>query len=314
MKYAKKFKKILAKLDSIEDQQCQALKKEIELLAEIYSKKEARSEKIIKISDKQQKAILKLNEELDDYKSNLEKKVEEEVLKRQKQEDLLIEQSRLAALSEMINAVAHQWMQPLNIICMHTEVLTIQAKKNNGLDPQRVEFFKKDTLSQVNHLIETLNNFRNFFQPIKGHHAFMIANAIESVLYLINNDLKKYAIEVEFNKENNFTLHGNENEFKHIFINLINNSKYAFLENKIANRKITIKLFPDEKKIEYSDNAGGIDEKILPSLFDMHISTKGENGTGMGLYMSQQIAHKHKGKLIAENIGNGAKFTFIYKG
>ena len=74
MKYTKKFNTILAKLDTIEDDECQALKKEIEQLAEIYLKKEARLEKIIKISDKQQKAILELNEELDEYKENLEKK------------------------------------------------------------------------------------------------------------------------------------------------------------------------------------------------------------------------------------------------
>jgi signal transduction histidine kinase len=214
----------------------------------------------------------------------------------------------------MINAVAHQWMQPLNVISMQTEVLNIEAKKNNGLAPQKVEKFRRATFEQVNHLIETLNNFRNFFQPINGLSTFRIVHAIESVLHLVDNELKKYAIELEFNKENDFTLVGNENEFKHIFINLINNSKYAFLENHITNRKIKIELFPKEKRIEYSDNAGGIDEKILPSLFAMHSSTKGEHGTGMGLYMSQQIAHKHKGKLIAENIDNGAKFTFIYEG
>ena len=314
MKYTKKFNEILEKLEHIDDEECKSVKQEIQLLADIYLKKEARLEKIIKLSDKQQKAILELNEELDDYKSNLEKKVAEEIAKRQKQEELLMEQTRLAALSEMINAVAHQWMQPLNVICMQTEVLNLEAKKNNGIAPKKVEDFKKSTLTQVNHLVETLKNFRNFFLPIQGESTFFIANAIESVLQLVDNELQKYAITVEFNKEKNFTLIGNENEFKHIFINLINNSKYAFLENNIHNRNISIKLFADQKKIEYVDNAGGIDEKILPSLFEMHISTKGENGTGMGLYMSQQIAHKHNGQLIAENSDDGAKFTFIYKG
>ena len=314
MKYTRKFKEILSKLNEIDDEECQALKDEINELADIYLQKETRLEKIIKLSDKQQKAILELNEELDDYKSNLEQKVQEEIVKRQKQEALLLEQTRLAALSEMINAVAHQWVQPLNVICMRTEVLIIEAKKNNGLAPTKVQEFKKNIFIQVNHLIETLHNFRNFFQPIKGVHTFTIVHALESVLQLLHDDLSKHAIEIQFNKESKFSLTGNENEFKHIFINLINNSKYAFLENKIQNRKIVIELFPDENKIEYSDNAGGIDEKILPSLFEIRSSTKGENGTGMGLYMSQQIAHKHNGKLIATNIENGAKFTFIYKG
>jgi len=314
MKYTRKFKEIVSKLNKIDDEECQALKNEIELLADIYLKKETRLEKIIKLSDKQQKAILELNEELDDYKSNLEKKVQEEIAKRQKQEELLLEQSRLAALSEMINAVAHQWMQPLNLISMQTEVLAMEAKKNDGLALSNVELFKKNTRAQINHLIETLNNFRNFFQPIKRQSSFKIVHAIESVIDLVQNELKKYAIDIEFNKDGDFTLMGNENEFKHIFINFINNSKYAFLEKNVQNRKITINLSPSEKKIEYMDNAGGIDEEVLPSLFEMHASTKGERGTGMGLYMSQLIAHKHNGQLTAQNIDNGAKFTFIFKG
>jgi len=313
MKYTKKFNNILEKLDDIDDRECQSLKKEIEKLAEVYVKKESRLDKIIKISDKQQKAILELNEELDDYKSNLEKKVEEEIAKRHKQEELLLEQSRLAALSEMINAVAHQWMQPLNLIWMQTEVLSMEAKKNDGLALSDIEVFKKNTRRQINHLIETLNNFRNFFQPIKGVSTFNIVKALESVVDLVHNELQRYAIEIEFNRDKDFSLMGNENEFKHIFINFINNSKYAFLENNIQNRKITINIFPSEKRIEYIDNAGGIDEKVISSLFEMHSSTKGEKGTGMGLYMSQLIAHKHKGQLVAQNTDDGAKFTFIYK-
>jgi C4-dicarboxylate-specific signal transduction histidine kinase len=314
MKYTKKFKEILAKLDKIDANEGEILKNEIQQLAEIYTKKESRLEKIIKLSDKQQKAILELNEELDEYKSNLERKVEEEILKRQEQEELLLEQNRLAALSEMINSVAHQWVQPINIIWMDTELLTIQAKKKNGLSVEDIEIFEKKSYKQINHLMETLNNFRNFFQPAKALRTFMVDRAIESVLNLVHNELQKYTITVEFNREDTFSLLGNENEFKHIFINLINNSKDTFIENDIKERKITIKLFSKEKKIEFIDNAGGIDEKILPSLFKMHSSTKGEHGTGLGLYMSQQIAHKHNGYLVAENFAQGAKFTFIYRG
>ena len=68
-----------------------------------------------------------------------------------------------------------------------------------------------------------------------------------------------------------------------------------------------------EKKIEIIDNAGGIDEKIMPNLFRAGCTTKGEKGSGMGLYMSAQIAKKHNGQLLAENSAEGAKFTFILK-
>jgi len=314
MKYNKKFQEILLRLEAIDDEECQSLQSEIQILADIYSKKDTRLNKIIKQSDKQQRAILELNEELDIYKNDLEKKVLEEIEKRKSQEDLLYEQSRLASMAEMIDAVAHQWMQPLNIIWMQTELLHMEAKKNNGLTSQRVDEFKLNSSKQVNHLVETLKNFRTFFRPVNEKSLFSIKSAINSVINLIQEDLIKYSIDFTLNVDAGFTILGNENEFRHILLNFINNSKYAFLKNETTNRKITINILQDEKKLEYIDNAGGIKESMLDNLFKMHTSTKGNEGTGIGLYMSKQIANKHNGELYAENFHDGAKFTFIYKG
>jgi len=310
MRYNKKFQEILKRLEHIDDEECQSLKAEIEILSEIYKKKDERLNKIIKISDKQQMAIVSLHEELDSYKNNLEEKVQEEIAKRKAQEDLLFEQTRLAMIAEMIDAVAHQWMQPLNILTMNTELLAIEAYKNNGADPKTIEKFKTTFTKQMDHLLSTLDNFRSFFRPIQEEQEFSLAKAIQSVLNLVDDDLVKYSIKVDFDAKDDFSINGNENEFRHIILNFISNSKYAFLEKKIEHRKIQIRLLGKEKKLEYSDNAGGIDPNVLETLFEMHTSTKGTKGTGIGLYMSQQIAHKHKGKLLAENIDNGAKFTF----
>jgi len=314
MKYDKKFQEILQRLSKIDDEECQKLKDEIEVLAGIYAKKDKRLNKIIKLSDNQQKVVLNLNEELDAYKLNLEQKVEEEIKKRKEQEDLLLEQSRLASIAEMIDAVAHQWIQPLNIMWMKTDLLNLEAKKNNGVTPQKITQFKEDSFEQINHLLETLRNFRNFFRPIKEHTPFQLSEIIQSVLDLIRDELTKYSIKVEINIKDDFTIFGNENEFKHIILNLISNSKYAFIENEIKDRKIIINILKKENKLEYIDNAGGIDKEIINILFDMNTTTKGENGTGMGLYMSQKIAQKHKGKLFVENLNDGAKFTFLYEG
>jgi signal transduction histidine kinase len=314
MKYNKKFQEILDRLEQIDDEECQSLQKEIQVLADIYQKKDSRLNKIIKLSDKQQQALLELNEELDSYKNNLELKVQEEIEKRKEQEDLLFEQSRLAQIAEMIDAVAHQWMQPLNIIWMNTELLNLEAKKNNGVTPQKVTEYKESNFTQVNHLLETLRNFRSFFKPTTKKSTFSLAKTIESVLNLVQDELIKHAIEVELHVENDFSLLGNENEFKHILLNFINNSKYAFLENEIVKRKIVFILSNDEKKLIYRDNAGGIKEELLENLFEMHTSSKGENGSGIGLYISQQIAQKHQGHIVARNYEDGAEFTFIYEG
>ena len=310
MKYNKKFEKIIEKLSHIDHKNCPTIKQDIHSLSDLYNKKNERLDKIIKQSDKQQMAILKLNEEIDDYKKNLETKVAEEIHKREQQENLLIEQSRLASIATIIDAVAHQWIQPLNILSMHIELLKLEAKKNNGVSPKIVNAFKENSFAQIQHLNVTLNNFRQFFRPIDKLQPFSVYKALQSVLALIEDELVKYAIKIDVDAEEDFTIMGNENEFKHILLNLLNNSKYAFLHNSIQKRVIRIIISKQDKKIDVIDNAGGIDKEILNDIFTMNVTNKGDKGTGIGLYLSSQIAKKHKGKLFAKNIKNGAKFTF----
>jgi len=312
MRYNKKFQQILNRLEKIDDEECQELKKEIQILSDLYEKKDQRLNKIVKLSDTQQKAILELHEELDTYKKTLEEKVQDEIKKRKEQEELLLERSRLAALAEMIDAVAHQWMQPLNIIWMQTELLHLDAKKNNGIDEKRVDSYKGMLSEQMNHLLDTLRNFRTFFRPVDEQKPFLLTEAVESVLSLVADELQKYSIEVILDTEKDFSIVGNVHEFKHILLNFINNSKYAFIANKIKERKVYITIDATRHILEYRDNAGGIDESVLDTLFDMHTSTKKNEGTGIGLYMSQQIAKKHNGILRAHNYQDGAKFVFHY--
>ena len=313
MKYNKKFEKILAKLETIDDEECQSLKKEIEALSLIYKKKDERLHKIIKLSDKQQMAILELNEELDSYKNNLEKKVQDEMEKRVLQEELLFEQSRLAAMAEMIDAVAHQWMQPLNILHMNIDFLDFKAEESGNISASTIKEFKENSFTQIRHLIDTLDNFRQFFRPLGERKTFSLQSAVTSVVNLIKDELIKHDIDVNVNVEKDFFIMGNENEFKHIILNLISNAKYAFMENEIKEKEITVNIFGDKNTMEIIDNAGGIDESIIDDIFQMHVSSKGEDGSGIGLYMSAQIAKKHNGELRVENVENGAKFTFTLK-
>ena len=313
MKYNKKFNQIIEKLSQIEDEECQGIREEMMALLSIYRKKDKRLHRIIKLSDTQQMAMVELHEELHQYKTKLEQKVEKEIQKRIHQEELLFEQSRLVAIAEMMNAVAHQWTQPLNILSMQMNILSLEANKNNGVSPESIKRFKEDGFLQIQHLTDTLHNFRYFFKPIKESKPFFLKPMVQSVLMLIKEDLIKYAIEIELDVEEDFQLKGHENEFKHILLNLINNAKYAFLQNQIFERKIQIIITGTDKKLQVIDNAGGIPLNIIDTLFDIHVTSKGDAGTGIGLYMSRQIAQKHQGELHVKNTKNGAKFTFQLK-
>jgi len=112
-------------------------------------------------------------------------------------------------------------------------------------------------------------------------------------------------------QEDSILVHGSRNEFKHLILNIISNAKDAFNENKIQKRTIDISLISDEngKRMLIQDNAGGIRENIIKDIFKANFTTKSEGkGTGIGLYMSMQIANKHNATIRAENIGKGACF------
>ena len=309
MQYTKKFQSILDKVSSMKTSECQEIKKELLELSVLYKKKSDRLDKTMHHLDKQQLAILQLNEELNEYRTNLEKKVEEEIQKREAQEAILLEQSRLASIAAIIDAVAHQWRQPLNILSMRVELLHLEARKNDGVSQESVTKFRKHFLTQIRHLNDTLQNFRQFFRPIKEKQTFSVQQALQSVLNLIQDELIKHTIEITINEED-FEIAGNENEFKHIFLNLFSNAKDAFIANEITNRKITVHISTADKSLCVTDNAGGIDPNLLESIFSMHVTSKGDQGTGIGLYMSAQIAAKHHGKLTAYNTQDGAAFTF----
>jgi len=309
MLYNKKFEQIIERLAQVEDDECQSIQKEMLILSELYRKKDARLHKIIKLSDKQQMSIIELNEELDSYKETLEHRVEEETEKRLLQEDLLLEQSRLASIAEMIDAVAHQWVQPLNILSMQIELLKMETITNRGTTQDRVQKFNNDAILQINHLSSSLENFRHFFRPAKKLKQFSISEIVDSVLLLVKDEFEKYDVNIEVEVVQDFKLLGNENEFKHIVINIINNAKHIFLKRAIEDRKIVVRILGNKKEIEIIDNAGGVDEGIIADIFKMN-TTSETKGTGIGLYMSQKIAHKHHGVLSVENAQNGAKFIF----
>jgi len=313
MKYNKKFDLVIDKLSSINNEDCLTILEEVKKLSEIYQKKDDRLNKIIKVSDKQQMAILNLNEELDIYKNRLEDRVEEEMSKREKQEKILFEQSRLASIAEMIDAVAHQWIQPLNIISIQMSLMHLETHKNNGIPPKEVDAYRDKISMQITHLTETLNNFRDFFRPIDIDRLFSVRKEVNSILRLISDDMVMHNINIEMHSDGDFNISGNKNEFKHILLNFLSNAKYEFLQNNIKNRIIHIDISKNKKSIDVIDNAGGIDKRIIDDIFKMHITTKEGNGTGIGLYMSQKIANKHNAELFASNINNGAKFTFKIK-
>jgi signal transduction histidine kinase len=232
------------------------------------------------------------------------------------QEEMLIQQSKMAAMGEMMDSVAHQWKQPLNALTLYSELIRNDFEEGS-VDQAYIEKFRKDIQTQIDHMVTTLDEFRSFFRPDKERAEFNLLDVVNSALFLAKDDILKHHILVRIEQKDTIIIDGYANEFKHLILNIINNAKDAFLEHDVKQRLIRIRLIADTsgKRLEIEDNAGGIPETVIDTLFKANVTTKKESkGTGIGLYMSQKIARKHNALLKAENREQGACFIVIFQG
>ena len=237
----------------------------------------------------------------------LDKKIEEEVAKSHKKDAMMQEQTKLAAMGEMIGAVAHQWRQPLN--ALNINIQNLDDDFEEGLiNKEFIESFIQKNTEIIQFMSDTIDDFRNFFRIDKEKVDFSVLDTLKKVLNMQSSVLKNYNIAVEIIGED-FIINGLKNEFAQVIMSLISNAKDALIENKVKNAKITINLSDD--KIIISNNGTGIDEKIINRVFEPYFTTKEQGrGTGMGLYMSKMIIENNmNGKISVENIDDGVSFT-----
>ncbi len=230
-------------------------------------------------------------------------------------EEMLIQQSKMALMGEMMDSVAHQWKQPLNALTLYSELIRNDFE-DGVVDKAYIEEYRKNLQVQIDHMINTLDEFRSFFRPNKEQEKFKLINIVNSALFLAKDDILKHRILVQVIQEDDIEIIGYPNEFKHLILNIINNAKDAFIENTVEKRLVTIALIASEEgdKLEICDNAGGIPEEVIEDIFEANVTTKEEGkGTGIGLYMSRQIAHKHHASIEVENRDNGACFIIAFR-
>ncbi len=232
-----------------------------------------------------------------------------------KKDKMLAQQSKMAAMGEMMDAVAHQWKQPLNSLSMMNDMLKDDFE--NGLvDTAYIADLNKVTEMQITHMVNTLNEFRTFFRPSADTDNFYISTCLNSVQVLMKDELIQNNINIFIDIETDITVHGLINEFKHLFLNLLSNSIDSFNERQVSQRNVYIKSFLKKEKmyITFEDNAGGIPLNAINDIFKPNVTTKKEGkGTGIGLYMSKQIVQKHHGKIEVKNSDLGALFTITLR-
>ncbi len=249
---------------------------------------------------------------LEKLNDNLQAQVEKGIEEIRNKERLLAKQSKMAALGEMIDAIAHQWKTPLAVTKLYSQQIEYEIENNDYSVDEIKDFFQRQ-YSQIDHLVETIDEFRSFFRPgLDKAEKVKIYTLVESVQKLMKDELIKNQINLEVIGDKEIEFFVIPNEFKHILINLISNARDAFNSNHIKTRNITITIEKTEQYniLEVIDNGGGIPQSILNKIFNPHFTTKGDSeGTGIGLYLTKQIVEKLDGSIEVKNIPNGACFT-----
>ncbi|QSZ43009.1 PAS domain S-box protein [Sulfurimonas aquatica] len=238
-----------------------------------------------------------------------EKKLEDEL---HKQEEIMLSQSRHAAMGEMIGMIAHQWRQPISTIAMGANNIIVDTALGT-INDASLEKFATEILEQTQHLSKTIDDFRDFFKPNKKREDTQFSLVLEEALSIIGSSLVNHNVEVIKEIKSQLIISTYSRELLQVYINLIKNAKEALLENEIKDAKIFITIREDEQDIitEICDNAGGVEPELLEKIFEPYFTTKDErNGTGLGLYMSQTIVEKHLGgTLSVKNTKEGACFS-----
>jgi PAS domain S-box-containing protein len=249
--------------------------------------------------------------QLRELNSTLEKRVQEEVTKNREKDMILIQQNRQAALGEILDHIAHQWKQPLNILNLIMYELEYTHSKGELTEEQIKKTVDKVTALTEN-MSQTIDVFRDFYRPDKEKTVFSVKESIDKALSFIVPALRFNSIEVELVVEQELSAIGYPKEYAQVFLNIMANARDALKERGAVKPLIKIRAFADADKaiVDITDNAGGIPDKFLERIFDIYFTTKeSSGGTGIGLYMSKNIIEKNMGGTLSVcNVEQGAQF------
>jgi len=261
------------------------------LLREELLKKEAEYEELNRSLEKR---VEEQTRELKELNQTLEERVQEEIEKNEERQRMMFWQSRHASLGQMLANIAHQWRQPLTELSLAMFNIKKALQNSNEED---VNKFYLESKHIIKNMSETIDDFTNFFSPDKEKYYFNISDSIKESLVLLENMINDEMITIKTDFEDVEVL-GITNELTQVIINLINNSKDAFIHNSILLREISITTKKENgfAVIELQDNAGGIAKENLEKIFEPYFTTKHKSrGTGLGLFMSRMICEQGLG-------------------
>lgn len=259
--------------------------------------------------------------QLQQNENYLKEQVEKQIKINFEQQQLMFNQAKMAAMGEMIGNIAHQWRQPLNALGLMIQGIE-DANEHGELDESYIHDITEKSMTKIDFMSQTIDDFRNFFQPNKLKEPFDMTVAIYKTIDIIGKTLENHHISLilEGVEEGKYLIDGYRNELQQVILNLLNNAQDALCthaDGEIPRDKwIRISIEQNNQSIILSveDNGGGIPQSIIERIFEPYYTTKEEGkGTGVGLYMSKMIIEQNMGgRLTVCNHPLGACFSIHF--
>jgi C4-dicarboxylate-specific signal transduction histidine kinase len=249
-------------------------------------------------------------QEIEELNANLENRVQEELEKSRQKDYIMIQQSRLAAMGEMMRYIIHQWGQPIWALQLLFHNLE-DSIESSGTNQENTDDLIANGFALVKKMSTTMDDFKTFFQTNKEKVNFSINKNIKDILSLIGASFKYSNIPITLNEKEELMVWGFPNEYSQVILNILKNAKDAIIEKRINGEvQINILCESDSAIVRIKNNGGGIPEDILDKIFDSYFSTKTEEkGSGIGLYMSKVIIEDHmNGRINVKNTEEGVEF------
>ncbi len=266
------------------------------------------------IQDRNEKALLlqeleEKNRQLQHFNDHMQELVAEETRKNLEKQKMLELQSRHSQMGEMIGMITHQWKQPLGVIAMIGGLCGIRKAKGK-ISEAFYEEQIAEIMAQAKLMQQTVEDFQDFFNPSKEKVFFNVKATIEKMVALIAKDYEIRGISLELIGEEHINVIGYPNEYNQVILSLLKNARDAFEDSMSVDKKVVVEVTQehDASLVKVRDNAGGIDEAVIDTLFDLYISTK-KQGSGLGLNIAKNVIECNMdGKLSAHNVEEGAEF------
>lgn len=232
--------------------------------------------------------------------------IKTESLEKANKEKLLLEDSKMNMIGDLLYNISHHWRQPL--MSISTTIGSLRVMKEYGTADLDKELESLDSITDLTQeMSNTIEMFKDFFSFAKEKEEFDILAVINDYYNLISTALDEQKIQLEIQGDKEIKYEGNKENFVHALINNINNAKEAVSKQTNDDKLILIKISHDIKngvEINICDSGGGVLDEINTKIFEPYFSTKEDrNGTGLGLFIARKfIVNDFKGTIGVKNI------------